>query len=193
MVKEKSTFFASLLFVALLLVNVPVGSATAGAAMHLRPPTSQLSSLESILTTSRTLLGIPYRYGGISKRGFDCSGLMNFVFEEHGLDLARTSAAIKVQCSTVAMEDLKPGDFIFFKGRNLRSKRIGHIALVSSVGPEGTGIIHATNRGVVEDILEEQSYYTKRILSAGRRVEFDELDELRQLIPLLQTTLLPQM
>lgn len=192
MAKGKSTFFAPLLFVVLLLVNVPAGSATAGEPSHVLPASTRTSSLESILSTSRTLIGIPYRYGGMSKRGFDCSGLFNYVFESHGVDLARTSAAIKIQCADIAVSEVKAGDFLFFKGRNQRSQRIGHIALVSSVGPEGTHIIHATNRGVVEDILEEQNYYTKRLLSAGRRLDYDEVDDLRAIIPLLQTTLLPQ-
>ena len=186
-----------LLFVLLFLTSVAGWSATASG--HPTPQVEiaalQPYSLESIITYARTMLGTPYRYGGMTLRGIDCSGLMNVVFEAHGLDLARSAYAIDQQCERIELGQLQAGDFLFFKGRNTRSSRIGHIALVTGVDSLTGNItmIHATNRGVVEDVYQEESYYLKRYLHAGRMVDFDALERLSEVIPTLGTGLLLRM
>ena len=186
-----------LLFVLLFLTSAAGWSVTASGHPTPQAETAALQpySLESIITYARTMLGIPYRYGGMTRRGIDCSGLMNVVFEAHGLDLARSAYAIDQQCERIELDQLRAGDFLFFKGRNTRSSRIGHIALVTGVDSL-TGditIIHATNRGVVEDVYQEKSYYLKRYLHAGRMVDFVALERLSEVIPTLGTGLLLRM
>lgn len=179
-----------LLFVLLYSVSATVSAAFEGTPQQpqVGAPILQPYNVNSIISYARTLLGTPYRYGGMTRRGIDCSGLMNVVYEAHGLELDRSALAIHQQCSAVEMDALQPGDFLFFKGRNIRSSRIGHIALVSGVDEDGKiTIIHATRRGVVEDVLQEQSYYTARLMSAGRKVDFVEAERLASLIPMLGT------
>lgn len=186
-----------LLFVLLFLTSAAGWSETASGHPTPQAETAALQpySLESIINYARTMLGTPYRYGGMTRRGIDCSGLMNVVFEAHGLDLARTACAIDQQCKRIKFEELHAGDFLFFKGRNTRSSRIGHIALVTGVDSLTGDItmIHATNRGVVEDVYQKESYYLKRYLHAGRMVDFDALERLTKVIPMLGTGLLLRM
>ena len=186
-----------LLFVLLFLTRVAGWSATSSGHPTPQVETAALQpySLESIIAYARTMLGTPYRYGGMTRRGIDCSGLMNVVFEAHGLDLARSAYAIDQQCERIELGQLQAGDFLFFKGRNTRSSRIGHIALVTGVDSLTGNItmIHATNRGVVEDVYQEESYYLKRYLHAGRMVDFDALERLSEVIPTLGTGLLLRM
>ena len=120
---------------------------------------------------------------------------MNVVFEAHGLDLARSAYAIDQQCERIELDQLHAGDFLFFKGRNTHSSRIGHIALVTGVDSLTGNItmIHATNRGVVEDVYQKEPYYLKRYLHAGRMVDFDALERLSEVIPTLGTGLLLRM
>lgn len=79
---------------------------------------SRLSALAStVLERGFGLLGTPYRWGGNTIRsGFDCSGLIGFLFrEEAGIQLPRTTREmIKVDAPEVARQDLQPGDLIFF-------------------------------------------------------------------------------
>lgn len=145
--------------------------------------TISLFDLESIIEYSKQFVGIPYRYGGMSPSGFDCSGLLNYVFEKHGLELSRSSSALYAEGEVVSLAEVKPGDFLFFTGRNSNSSRVGHVAMVISADKDGVAIIHATRRGVVIDLLDDSNYYQPRYLGARRLVDFDVLDAIR---PVLQ-------
>ncbi len=51
------------------------------------------SQISSLLAKAKTYLGLPYRYGGMSPKGFDCSGFVRYVFGSMGIDLDRTSGS----------------------------------------------------------------------------------------------------
>ncbi|MFK3772420.1 C40 family peptidase [Pseudomonas sp. NPDC089406] len=82
-----------------------------------------------VLSRAVNVLGTPYRWGGSSpKKGFDCSGLVKYAFNDVAdVDLPRTSNAMaQGQGVKVAKGDLKPGDLIFF---NIKSRRVNHVAI----------------------------------------------------------------
>lgn len=60
------------------------------------------------------LVGVPYRYGGSAPDGFDCSGLVWYVYRELGLRVPRTAAAQRLAAAPVPGDALKPGDLVFF-------------------------------------------------------------------------------
>lgn len=65
---------------------------------------------------AESYLGVPYRFGGQSRSGMDCSGFIRQVFEEvHGLRLPHNSASIYRMGKPVSKADLKPGDLVFFR------------------------------------------------------------------------------
>jgi cell wall-associated NlpC family hydrolase len=79
-----------------------------------------------VVQTARGQIGTPYVYGGHSPdQGFDCSGLVYWVYRQNGVDLPRTSWEQYQAGRPVAQNDLKPGDLIFFKikgkGQSLHS------------------------------------------------------------------------
>lgn len=76
----------------------------------------QVKTLEETLVFSKKFLGLPYTWGGASSYGFDCSGFVQMLFREMGLQLPRNSrdqAACNLLIS-IAQEDLQPGDLVFF-------------------------------------------------------------------------------
>ncbi len=81
-------------------------------------------------------LGVPYRYGGSSPGGFDCSGLVAFVYGKLGIHLPHNAAAQYAYGRPIDIAHLRPGDLVFFHG-------LGHVGLYIGRGR----IIHAPQTG----------------------------------------------
>lgn len=96
---------------------------------------------DGILSTALDLIGTPYRYGGTSPRGFDCSGFVHYVYKQQGILLPRTSAGQFHSGRTLTTDDAQPGDLVFFTTR--RGKTISHVAIYLGKGL----FVHAPSRG----------------------------------------------
>lgn len=110
-------------------------------------------------------LGVPYRYGGITKKGVDCSGLAYQVYKKvYRKDLPRsTSELAKKNIKNVSKEKLNPGDLVFFATTG-NKKKISHVGIYLKDGY----FIHASSRrGVVVSNLSED-YYKKAWKKGGR-------------------------
>ncbi len=81
-------------------------------------------------------LGTPYRYAGMSPHGFDCSGLVAYVYGKLGVVLPHNAAAQYAYGRPVSRSQLRPGDLVFFHG-------LGHVGLYVGEGK----IIHAPQSG----------------------------------------------
>lgn len=105
------------------------------------PPMATKAS-SNVLSRAVNVLGTPYRWGGSSpSKGFDCSGLVKYAFNDATFDLPRTSNAMAAgHGEKVERKDLKPGDLIFFK---LKSRRVNHVAIYLG----NDRFIHAPRRG----------------------------------------------
>lgn len=126
------------------------------------------TAIDNLIDTAFTCIGTPYKYGGTTKKGFDCSGFLGYVVQSYCGEIPRSSRAIAKIGREIERKDIQKGDLIFFKGRNLNSSSIGHVALVTEVCDGKIKMIHATRRGVIEDVLEEIRYYNSRYLFAIR-------------------------
>nr|WP_299245712.1 C40 family peptidase [uncultured Halomonas sp.] len=111
-----------------------------------------------ILASARQALGIPYRYGGTTMKGLDCSGLVQMAYANAGIDIPRTAHQ---QFSRVSLRDMtRPGDLLFF-GSGSKATHVG-IYL-------GDGLmVHAPGRGrQVTTTSLDLDYWQKRYLGTG--------------------------
>lgn len=112
-------------------------------------PTSGLR--KKIVKTSKKYLGIPYKYGGTTTRGFDCSGFTGQVYGDVGINLPRTAALQSAAGKRIRQQKAKPGDLVFFT-QNKSGGRINHVAIILETDHKGIKkVIHATSRGVIID------------------------------------------
>jgi len=123
-------------------------------------------TIDNILTEAETYLGTPYRYGGMTRKGIDCSAFVLSVFgAAAGLTLPRVAASQAQQGERIEKENLQKGDLIFFS----HGKRISHVGIVEDVTEEGEiKFIHAaTSKGVMISSLND-SYWGPRYRFAKR-------------------------
>jgi len=137
------------------------------------------SSIDNIISVGKTFLGIPYRWGGTSENGFDCSGFIKYIFEWFGVRLPRTSREMASYGTYVRKDELQKGDLIFFTGRNMKSGVIGHIGIVVEVTSEAIKMMHSSSsQGVHIEDLNKSEYFNKRYITA-RRLPIDDMSVTR--------------
>lgn len=126
--------------------------------VHTVPSTT---ARQTVIATARDMLGRPYRYGGTTPRGFDCSGLVWYSHQRAGIAVPRTSQQQMNRVKPVSIEALKAGDLLFFSIDGSRSYHVG-IYL-------GSGhFIHAPSRGKqVTTSRLENPYWRNRLLQVG--------------------------
>jgi len=122
---------------------------------------------DAMISFAKSFLGVPYRYGGTTPSGFDCSGFINYIFGNFGFSLVRTSYGLAELGETISLANLQPGDLMFFKGSNVRSSSVGHVAMVIEVLQGDVKFIHAANGGVRIDNLKTK-YYVQRYIKSKR-------------------------
>lgn len=130
------------------------------------PPTSvPAAGHDELLFHAFSLVGTPYRYGGSSPdTGFDCSGLINYVFRESaGLTLPRTTAGLNALPGTTAVDALQPGDLVLFA---TRGKRVDHAGIYIGDGR----FLHAPSSGGRVRVDALDASYWQRAYASARRV-----------------------
>ncbi len=132
--------------------------------------TAPNSNADEIINFAKTFLGVPYVYGGASPAGFDCSGFIQYVFKEYGFSVARTAGAQSLFGMDVTLDELQPGDLLYFKGRNVNSTSIGHVGMVTAVVNGKVEFIHAAGKSVKMETLNKNSYYVPRFIKARRNL-----------------------
>ncbi len=126
------------------------------------------SSLDSIINYGKTFLNKPYKYKGVSPWPMDCSGYIAFIFSKFGHSMPHSADGIANIVSNVSQNDIKKGDFLFFKGRNLKTNSIGHISMVIEVTSKSIKMMHSCSRGIIIDDFPKMEYYNQRFIKAGR-------------------------
>ena len=109
----------------------------------------------AIIKTAMDYNGTPYRYGGTTRKGMDCSGLIYVSFKEHGVPLQRVSAQMAKQGKKIKLKEVEKGDLLFFT-TSKNKNRINHVGLVVSTRGGDIEFIHSTtSRGVLVSSLSE--------------------------------------
>ncbi len=125
------------------------------------------SSVKRILNDAERYLGVPYKYGGNTSSGFDCSGFTVKVFEENDYKLPRRSADQAMVGEKISVTKIRPGDLLFFATSG--GTKVSHVGIVHEISNDGEiKFIHAsTSKGVIISSLNE-NYWNKTYLHAQR-------------------------
>ena len=124
----------------------------------------------ALVATAQKYLGIPYVWGGSTPKGFDCSGLMQYVYAENGININRVAddqwhgAGLKI----TSMESLRPGDMVFFGESG--SDYASHVGMYVGNGQ----MIHAPHTGTTIQYADifNSNYYRGRFLGGKRLVAY---------------------
>jgi hypothetical protein len=124
-----------------------------------------LQGAQNLALYSLSLIGVDYKFGGNTPEGgLDCSGLVRYVFQEvTGVTLPRTAKELARLGDKVAVQDLQPGDLVFF---NTRKFPFSHVGIFLGDGR----FIHAPSRGHEVEIVTIDGPYWKRRFDGARRL-----------------------
>lgn len=144
-------------------------AATAQLLKISKPVPSTQFETDRLISEARAWIGTPYVYGGHSRMGTDCSGLVMELYKDvYGMKLPRSSAAQQEYCLPIKPDDLVAGDLVFFATGRDRSL-VSHVGLY--IG--NRRMIHASgSRGVMESGIDED-YYRRCYHSVGRILAAD--------------------
>ena len=126
------------------------------------------NTITNIVNYSKTYLGTPYIYGGMSPSGMDCSGLLHLAYMRYGVELPRTALAMSKTGSRLSLKQTDVGDLVFFK-TSKSSRTINHVGMVVHKTAKTIDFIHSSSsRGVM--ISSINNPYWKKNYVKSRRV-----------------------
>ena len=125
-------------------------------------PSEKADFAERLISTASENIGTPYRSGGTTKEGFDCSGFMCYTFNSNDIKLPRSSIEMANYGVIVKPEEAQKGDLIFFKTRG--GRQINHVGMVVEICDGEIKFIHSsTSSGVIISSTKE-NYYKKNFI-----------------------------
>lgn len=126
--------------------------------------------ISTVISSAKGYIGTPYRYGGMSAKGIDCSGLMYQCFKKAGYSLPRTAKEQSKYGKKVGWGSIRPGDIVFFKFKQ-KGEKWWHSGLITNAKDGNIKFIHASSsRGVVESNLLS-NYYKKNVKNFRRVIK----------------------
>ncbi len=123
--------------------------------------------IKSIVSYAKMFEGTRYKYGGTTKKGMDCSGLVYTSFKKGEIVLPRTSRAMATQGTKISIKNVAVGDLLFFR-TNKNKNVINHVGLVIQAGERIEFIHSSVSKGVTISSLDER--YWNNCFAQVRRV-----------------------
>ncbi len=124
---------------------------------------AEQSARARVVRPAESMIGVPYRYGGGSPDGFDCSGLVRYSYRRGGFpELPRNSRAQYASTQRIPLDELEPGDLLFF---TFRGRNVSHVGIY--VG-DGAFVHAAKTTRRVERVRFDHPYWSRHLQLAGR-------------------------
>lgn len=123
------------------------------------------TKVDRIIASALQYKGVKYKFGGTTRKGMDCSGLVYTAFGKENIQLPRISRDMAKRGKKTPLRKVKKGDLLFFK-ISRRSNRINHVGLVTSVKKGVIYFIHSTSsKGVILSSMSEK-YWSRNFVKA---------------------------
>ena len=103
--------------------------------------------------------GVRYKYGGTTKKGMDCSGLIVTSFDSENISLPRTTGDLSTTGDWIDLKQVTKGDLLFFATKK-NNRNVNHVGIVTEARDGFVQFIHAsTSSGVIVSNLAEKYWY----------------------------------
>nr|WP_321245897.1 C40 family peptidase [uncultured Psychroserpens sp.] len=123
------------------------------------PTAATSKTVVNIIKHAKSFEGTRYKYGGTTKKGMDCSGLIVTAFKKEDILLPRTTADLSKRGDWIDVKEVKEGDLLFFATKK-NNRKVNHVGIVTSSRPGHVEFIHASSsRGVMISNLAERYWY----------------------------------
>lgn len=148
----------------LLMVTV-ILNACSSSQKVIHTKKKPISKVDRIVATALQFKGVKYKFGGTTRKGMDCSGLVYITFRKENIQLPRVSRNMAKKGTKIPLKKVQKGDLLFFK-ISRRSNQINHVGLITSVKKGQIYFIHSTSsRGVIVSSMSEK-YWFKNFVKA---------------------------
>lgn len=129
------------------------------------PPVDRIrSGYRDAADLAERFVGTPYRFGGASPRGFDCSGLVQYVYREFGVDLPRRAVDQSRSGRRVEVQSLRRSDLVFFR---IDRRTISHVGIYLGDGE----FLHAPGTGKYVRVDSLENPWWRQRLAGARRID----------------------
>ena len=114
---------------------------------------------DGIVDYAQKFEGVRYKYGGTSKKGMDCSGLIQVSYKSEAILLPRTTKDLSIFGDWIDLKKVQKGDLVFFATKK-NSRKVNHVGIVTDVNKDNVEFIHAsTSKGVMISNLNQRYWY----------------------------------
>jgi cell wall-associated NlpC family hydrolase len=140
---------------------LPVGADDATVRISPTGSADVIAARAQAARTAAQMAGVPYRYGGLTPKGFDCSGLVYYSYRKAGMTVPRTSNEQFQTADRIDLDEARPGDLLFFA----RRRSVDHVAIYLG----NQQFVHAPSSGKGVTIASmNDPYYRAHFVAAAR-------------------------
>jgi probable lipoprotein NlpC len=131
---------------------------------------SKTDPVQQVIREARSYTGVPYKWGGTSRKGLDCSGLISCAYKPAGISLPHGTESLIEAGVKIKLTKVQPGDLLFFALSD-KKKKVSHVGMVTQVRRGSVTFIHASTRGGVMESVLSDDYYKNGFLQARRIIQ----------------------
>src|SRR5687767_6219868 len=124
--------------------------------------------IEKVIKNGISRMGTLYLYGGITEKGFDCSGFVHYAFSKVNINVPHSSKMLAETGQPIKRKETRKGDILIFTGTNPSDRSPGHVGIVISKAGEAIKFVHSSSNGGVKISQVEGTNYEKRFLETRR-------------------------